>query len=127
MLQVLRTFTDGKKTYRRGALIDAKDPVVKGRGHLFMDVGTGQPVEQATASPGERRNLFLEQKAAVAKAKEKEAKKAAKKTDKSNAEASNSEPAAEPTKGVGFVCDVCGKQAKNQSGLLAHQRAKHVS
>lgn len=46
-----------------GMLLDASDPVIKGREALFEDVDTymseraPQPVERATAEPGERRSL----------------------------------------------------------------------
>ncbi|MCX5584278.1 hypothetical protein [Streptomyces erythrochromogenes] len=46
-----------------GTLLDASDPVIKGRETLFEDVDTymseraPQPVERATAEPGERRSL----------------------------------------------------------------------
>lgn len=46
-----------------GTLLDTSDPVIKGREALFEDVDTymseraPQPVERATAEPGERRNL----------------------------------------------------------------------
>lgn len=46
-----------------GTLLDGADPVIKGREALFEDVDTymteraPQPVERATAEPGERRSL----------------------------------------------------------------------
>ncbi|WP_412079041.1 hypothetical protein ACLF6K_37490 [Streptomyces xanthophaeus] len=45
-----------------GQLVDADDPVIKGREALFEDVETymsarGAQVEQATAEPGDRRSV----------------------------------------------------------------------
>jgi len=49
-----------------GQLVDASDPVIKGREHLFEDVEThvsekaarqAPKVEQATAEPGEKRSV----------------------------------------------------------------------
>lgn len=46
-----------------GSLVDADDPVVRGREHLFEDVEThmsdrAPQTEEATAAPGERRSLL---------------------------------------------------------------------
>lgn len=38
-----------------GDLLPVDDPVMKGRAHLFVDLEEG--VEQATASPGEKRSV----------------------------------------------------------------------
>lgn len=123
MLKVRRSFSVGRRTYRQGRIVDPDDPVVKGREHLFVDLdeeaAAARPVEQATAAPGERREVFLAAKQKVAKAKKKAAKKAAKADTSDDSES-------EPTKGVTLVCDDCGREFKNQGGLSSHQRAKHA-
>lgn len=54
------------RMYTVGLLVDASDPIIKGREHLFEDVEThvadkaarqAPRVEQATAGPGEKRSL----------------------------------------------------------------------
>lgn len=114
MLKVINSFSVGKRTLRRGQVVADDDPAVAGRKHLFVDLKDEDAraqarVEQATAAPGERRNVFLEAKEAVAKAKKK---------------AAEAEAAQAPADDV-FVCDVCGKEAKNAGGLASHKRAKH--
>lgn len=50
-LKAVRAFQYNGRVYRRGQVVDPSDPVVKGRDRLFT------PVEQATAAPGEVRNV----------------------------------------------------------------------
>lgn len=55
-----------------GQLVEASDPVIKGREHLFEDVEThvsdrALKVEQATADPGERRSVLPPRKQSAAK------------------------------------------------------------
>jgi hypothetical protein len=38
-----------------GQLVDSSHPIVKGREHLFMPAEASDPIEQATAGPGEMR------------------------------------------------------------------------
>lgn len=54
------------RMYTVGLLVDDKDPIIKGREHLFEDVEThvaekaarqAPRVEQATAGPGEKRSV----------------------------------------------------------------------
>lgn len=46
------------RAYTAGQLIEDTDPVFKGRERLFEDVASGvRGVEQATAAPGEKRNV----------------------------------------------------------------------
>lgn len=59
------------RAVKPGDLVDATDPVVKGREHLF-ESPEGH-VEQATAAPGELRNVTVLQ--AEGKPKKKPAKK----------------------------------------------------
>lgn len=49
----------GRRHVNEGDLVDSSDPIVSGREHLFVsaDRATSAPVEQATAAPGERRNV----------------------------------------------------------------------
>ena len=66
---VKRAFiTNGRQIVRRGTRLLGNDPLVKGNEHLMMLATEGFEVEQATARPGEKRN--------VTPAKEKESKKA---------------------------------------------------
>jgi hypothetical protein len=53
-LKVRETFFASGRVFPKGSTVDASDPVVAGRGHLFVD---DEPagVEQATANPGELR------------------------------------------------------------------------
>ena len=44
-----------QRVMRTGDLVDASDPLIKGKEHLFEPVET--TVERATAAPGERRSL----------------------------------------------------------------------
>lgn len=46
------SFSTGRRIVRRGQTVAADDPVLKGREHLFRP-----SVEQATAAPGEQRDL----------------------------------------------------------------------
>lgn len=58
-----------EEVFAAGRLVDASDPVVKGREHLFEPVEVAAsrqslmgrtapaPVEQATAAPGEKRSV----------------------------------------------------------------------
>jgi hypothetical protein len=64
------------RMYTVGQLVDASDPVIKGREALFEDVETHMAdkaarqaprVEQATAEPGEKRSVMPPRKAAVKK------------------------------------------------------------
>lgn len=52
---------DDNRVVTAGSLVDADDPVVKGREHLFEPVETFMArragVEQATAAPGEVRTV----------------------------------------------------------------------
>lgn len=62
------------RNYTTGQLLDEADPVVKGREHLFEDVethveGRREPVEQATAAPGEKRAVGRPQRAPRGKSK----------------------------------------------------------
>lgn len=64
------------RVYVPGQLVDADDPIVKGREHHFepvdvaaaaqaksaVSLSTGEPVEAATAAPGERRSRTLPRK-----------------------------------------------------------------
>lgn len=51
-------FSVGRRFVRPGDILDSTDPIVAGREHLFSPIGdAGQPVEQATARPGEGRNV----------------------------------------------------------------------
>ena len=57
-MHIARTsFTVGTRKVRRGQVLSDDDPIIDGRRHLFEHAGKGpdRPVEQATASPGERR------------------------------------------------------------------------
>lgn len=47
----------GQRIVNEGDLVDATDPIVKGREALFesSERVTSRPVEQATAAPGEKR------------------------------------------------------------------------
>ena len=56
-----------------GQLVEASDPVIKGREHLFEDAETyvsdrAPKVEQATAEPGERRSVLPPRKQTAKKA-----------------------------------------------------------
>ena len=57
-LRAKEAFWVGNRKVARGQLVNEADPVVHGREHLFEDTATPPPiVEQATAAPGERRNV----------------------------------------------------------------------
>ena len=48
----------GRRHINEGDLVDASDPIVRGREHLFESSERATVgVEQATAAPGERRNV----------------------------------------------------------------------
>jgi hypothetical protein len=75
------------RMYTVGQLVDASDPVIKGREGLFEDVETHMAdkaarqaprVEQATAEPGERRSVTPRQQAKKAAPSKPEAKPGAK-------------------------------------------------
>ena len=54
MLRARETFFTGDhRKVTKGDIVDAKDPIVKGKERLFESLG----VEQATAAPGELRTL----------------------------------------------------------------------
>ena len=55
-LRARETFFIGNTKITRGQLVSESDPLVRGKAHLFAAVPDDMPhVEQATASPGERR------------------------------------------------------------------------
>lgn len=57
-LRARETFFYGNRMIARGQLVNAADPIVKGREHLFEPTDADVPIiEQATAAPGERRNV----------------------------------------------------------------------
>lgn len=58
LLRARETFFVGRITVYEGDIVDSKDTIVKGREHLFAPVG----VEQATAAPGELRNVTTKPK-----------------------------------------------------------------
>lgn len=49
--------TNGRQIVRRGTRLLGKDPLVKGNEHLMVIATDGFDVEQASARPGERRNV----------------------------------------------------------------------
>jgi hypothetical protein len=49
--------TEGRRIVRRGTRMLGNDPLVKGNEHLFELASDGFDVEQATARPGEKRNV----------------------------------------------------------------------
>jgi len=58
MLRALTTFHANGRTVPANAIVDPKDPIVKGREALFAPVApTVGGVEQATAEPGEKRTV----------------------------------------------------------------------
>lgn len=81
ILRVVQPFSaaDNPRVYAAGDLVDAADPVVAGREHLFEAVevaaaravaaagGAGQSVtvEAATAEPGEKRSVSTAKKSAA--------------------------------------------------------------
>ncbi|WP_406730898.1 hypothetical protein [Streptomyces sp. NBC_01794] len=78
------------RMYTVGLLVDASDPIIKGREHLFEDVEThvadkaarqAPKVEQATAEPGEKRSVAPRQQAKKAAPSKPEPKAAAKSDD----------------------------------------------
>lgn len=58
-LRARETFHVGNATIKRGQLVNANDPIVKGREQFFEDPASIDvpPVERATAAPGERRTV----------------------------------------------------------------------
>lgn len=56
-VRVRQPFAAYGQVWGRGTVLDAKHPVVKGREHLFEEVAPVERVEQATAAPGEVRNV----------------------------------------------------------------------
>lgn len=54
-LQAREPFFVGNRYVRGGQVIDSDDPIVKGREAFFVPLD----VEQATARPGERRNVAI--------------------------------------------------------------------
>jgi len=55
ILRARETFHTGNhRTIRRGQLVPDTDPVVAGRRHLFEEITS---IEQATAAPGEKRDV----------------------------------------------------------------------
>ena len=63
--------TNGRKVVRRGARLLGNDPLVKGNEHLMVLATDGLDVEQATASPGEKRNVSPAKESKKAKASKK--------------------------------------------------------
>lgn len=63
-MQARTSFSVGRRIIRRGQLLDAKDPIIKGREHLFAD--PNEVVEQATAEPGEKRTVRRSRKTSSA-------------------------------------------------------------
>lgn len=56
LLRVKRSFlAPGRRLVREGAIVRSDDPITNGRAELFEPVTA--TVEQATAAPGERRNV----------------------------------------------------------------------
>jgi hypothetical protein len=49
--------THGRQVVRRGTRLMGNDPLVKGNEHLMVLATEGFDVEQATARPGEKRNV----------------------------------------------------------------------
>ena len=70
-----KNFAVGSRIVRQGDLVDAKDPIVKGREVLFDEpdaamarrVRAAGGTERATAAPGERRDVTVPKKAAATK------------------------------------------------------------
>ena len=57
---VLQSFFARGRFYAAGSTVDVGDPIIKGREALFVAVDgprASVPVEQATAAPGEVRNV----------------------------------------------------------------------
>lgn len=56
-LRVKETIFVGERALKRGELVNAADPVVKGREQFFEDPNDVEVpvIEQATAAPGEKR------------------------------------------------------------------------
>lgn len=52
-----QSFSAYGRVVRQGQTVDRSDPILDGREHLFDDVPSRRPVEQATAAPGETRNV----------------------------------------------------------------------
>ncbi len=68
LLQPIESFFWGQRFVAQDEIISSDDPVVKGREHLFKTV----EVEQATAAPGETRNVTIPaKKKAASKGKKK--------------------------------------------------------
>lgn len=55
MLRALTTFHACGRLITIGELVEASDPIVKGREALFAQDDSTPVVEQATAAPGEKR------------------------------------------------------------------------
>lgn len=60
-LRATQTFFVGNRKVSKGQLVNPKDPVAVGRGHLFEDTETVSVpvVEQASRAPGERRRITM--------------------------------------------------------------------
>ena len=58
LLQPIEPFFWGQRFVAQDEIISSDDPVVKGREHLFKAI----EVEQATAAPGETRNVTVPKK-----------------------------------------------------------------
>lgn len=54
-----QSFHVGRRFIPRGTVVRSDDPVIEGREHLFQDVNEELGIEQATAAPGERRNVSI--------------------------------------------------------------------
>jgi hypothetical protein len=55
-MRALVTFFTPGRTITKGQAVDASDPIVEGREHLFTADDSGPVIEQATAAPGEKRS-----------------------------------------------------------------------
>lgn len=68
MLRATTTFHVAQRTVQVGDIVRRDDPIVAGREHLFEDLSRydDAPIEQATASPGERRAVKRPAKKAAA-------------------------------------------------------------
>ncbi len=58
LLQPIEPFFWGQRFVAKDEIVSSDDPVVKGREHLFKPI----EVEQATAAPGEKRNVAIPKK-----------------------------------------------------------------